>query len=255
MRGYVALIFFFLSSITFAGASDTDSLFYTSHVFDNRIKTVQLYKDGWNLSYPIIKLNSDEKLLLNFDLLGDQPESYYYTLIHCDKDWNKSDIFPNDYMTGFTENPMEDYANSFNTTVSYIHYKLSFPNDKVGIILSGNYILEVYPSGKPEEPAITQRFIVTEDAARINVTAHRPLMTKDNNTISRSILMLITQALKLMIRTETCLLLFFRTEDGTMPKETSSLIFMEIMNLNTIHCLIKIFFRAEMNSVILILKA
>ena len=181
MRGYLASILFFLSLITLAGPRDTDSLFYTSHVFDQRIKTVQLYKDGWNLSYPIIKLNSDEKLLLNFDLLADQPEAYYYTLIHCDKDWNKSDIFPNDYMTGFTENPLEDYANSFNTTVSYIHYKLSFPNDKIGIILSGNYILEIYPSGKPEEPAITQRFIVTEDLAGINVTAHRPQMTKENN--------------------------------------------------------------------------
>ena len=30
--------------------------------------------------------------------------------------------------------------------------------------------------------SITQRFIVTEDAVKINVTAHRPQMTKDNNT-------------------------------------------------------------------------
>ena len=62
-----------------------------------RIKTVQLYKEGWNLSYPIMKLNSNEKLALHFDLLSDQAESYYYTFIHCDKDWNKSDIFPDDY--------------------------------------------------------------------------------------------------------------------------------------------------------------
>jgi len=53
-----------------------------------------------------MKLNSDEKLVLNFDLLGDQPETYYYTFIHCDKDWKKSDIIPNDYMSGDTENPL-----------------------------------------------------------------------------------------------------------------------------------------------------
>jgi len=88
-----------------------------------------------------MKLNSNEKLVLNFDLLGDQPESYYYTFILCDKDWKKSDVFPNDYMAGYTENPVEDFENSFNTTVSYIHYKLSFPNDKVSLKLSGNYIL------------------------------------------------------------------------------------------------------------------
>jgi Domain of unknown function (DUF5103) len=182
MNRLVVFILIYLSSVTIVGASDTDSTFYTNHISDQRIKTVQLYKDGWNLSYPIIKLNSNEKLVLNFDLLGDQPETYYYTFIHCDKDWNKSDIFPNDYMTGYTENPIEDYENSFNTTVSYIHYKLSFPNDRVSLKLSGNYILLIYPSDKLEEPAITQRFIVTEDAAKIEITAHRPQMTKDNNT-------------------------------------------------------------------------
>jgi Domain of unknown function (DUF5103) len=182
MNRLVVFILLYLSSVTIVGASDTDSTFYTNHIFDQRIKTVQLYKDGWNLSYPIIKLNSNERLVLNFDLLGDQPETYYYTFIHCDKDWNKSDIFPNDYMTGYTENPIEDYENSFNTTVSYIHYKLSFPNDRVSLTLSGNYILLIYPSDKLQEPAITQRFIVTEDAIKIEITAHRPQMTKDNNT-------------------------------------------------------------------------
>jgi hypothetical protein len=177
----VFLILLFLPA-RLASASDADSVFYTSHIFDNRIKTVQLFKDGWNLSYPIMKLNSNEKLVLNFDLLADQPETYYYTFIHCDKDWQKSDIFPNDYMTGNIENPVENYTNSFNTTVSYIHYKLTFPNEKVSISLSGNYILEIYPSDRPLEPVLTQRFIVTEDAIKINVTAHRPQMTKENNT-------------------------------------------------------------------------
>jgi hypothetical protein len=182
MPGLAVLILLFFSSVTIFGANDTDSTFYANHVSDQRIKTVQLYKDGWNLSYPIIKLNSNEKLVLNFDLLAEQPETYYYTFIHCDKDWKKSDIFPNDYMTGNSENPVEDYENSFNTTVSYIHYRLCFPNDRVNLILSGNYILEIYPDGKPEEPAITQRFIVSEDATKITVTAHRPQMQKENNT-------------------------------------------------------------------------
>ena len=48
--------------------------------------------------------------------------------------------------------------------------------------LSGNYILKIYPSDKPEEPVITQRFIVAEDAAKINISTHRPQMTKDNNS-------------------------------------------------------------------------
>jgi hypothetical protein len=114
--------------------------------------------------------------------MGDDAESYYYTFIHCDKDWNKSDIFPNDYINGDLENPIEEYGSSFNTTVSYIHYRLIFPNERVSLTRSGNYIISIYPAGKQDEPTITQKFIITEDAAKINITAHRPMMTKDNNS-------------------------------------------------------------------------
>ena len=182
MTKSILSIFLFISSVICFAAGDSDSILYTNHVYDQKIKTVQLYKEGWNLSYPIIKLNSAEKLVLNFDLLADQPESYYYTFIHCDKDWKKSDIFINDYLSGDIENPIEDYESSFNTTVAYYHYKLTFPNERVSLSKSGNYILKIFPSGKPEEPAITERFIITEDAAKIDVNIHRPQMTKENNT-------------------------------------------------------------------------
>ena len=180
------IFYFFLTFFIFSSAAGQqnypDSLLNTNHIYNDKIKTVQLYKEGWNLSYPIIKLNSNEKLILHFDLLGDRAETYYYTFVHCDKDWKKSDIFPNDYLDGFAENQIEDYQSSFNTTVGYFHYEMSFPNERVKLTLSGNYILVVYPVNKPSAPALTQRFIITEDAIKINVSAHRPLMTKENNT-------------------------------------------------------------------------
>jgi len=159
-----------------------DPSYYTNTIFDKRIKTVQLYREGWNLSYPLINLNSDERLVLHFDLLDDQAETYYYTFVHCSKDWEKSDIFINDYLEGFPENEIEDFKPSFNTTVDYIHYKLIFPNERIKITLSGNYILCIYPNGNPDKPVLTRRFIVTEDAAKIDIKIHRPQMTSDNNT-------------------------------------------------------------------------
>jgi hypothetical protein len=178
------LLTFFLSNIIPSVKQNQvpDSILYSDHVFSEKIKTVQLYKEGWNLSYPVIKLNSDEKLVLHFDFLNDRAESYDYTIIHCDKDWNKTDIFYSEYLDGFPENPLEDYKASFNTTVGYFHYQVSIPNDRVKLKISGNYILRVFPSGKPDEPAITRRFVVTENATGITVSAHRPLMTKSNNT-------------------------------------------------------------------------
>jgi hypothetical protein len=88
----------------------------------------------------------------------------------------------NEYLEGFPENPIEEYKPSFNTTVNYIHYKLVFPNDKAVLKLSGNYILMVYPDDNPDKPVLTQRFMVSEDAAEITVNTHRPQMTSNNNS-------------------------------------------------------------------------
>jgi hypothetical protein len=149
---------------------------------DNRIKSIRLYKEGWNLSYPIIKFSSNEKLILHFDLLDEQPETYYYSFIHCDKDWNESGAFVSDYIEGFEENPLEDYEASFNTTVSYYHYSLAFPNDRIRLKLSGNYLIIIYLPGQRDRPVITRRFVVTEEVVKIDVNVRRPLMTKNNNT-------------------------------------------------------------------------
>ena len=181
---FTFVLIFMLTFLSVKGQPTyTDPVYYTNHIFNDKIKSVQLYLERWNLSYPILKLHSNDKLVFHFDLLEDQAETYSYTFIHCDKDWNKSDIFPNDYTDGYAENPVEEYEPSFNTTVKYTHYKIAFPNDRVMLKYSGNYILVIYPTDTPEEPAITQRFIVTEDAVKINTDVHRPQMSStDKNT-------------------------------------------------------------------------
>lgn len=178
--GSFPVIFFFIILAEPVWSQD-DSLIFTGHIFNNSIKTVQLHNEKWNLSYPLIKLNSDEKLVLSFDLPGDNSEAYYYTFIHCDKDWQRSDILSSAYLEGFPENPVEDYESSFNTTFHYVHYHLTFPNESVSFKVSGNYIIMVYPTSEPENPVLTQRFMVSEDIVPISVEAHRPRLSGDVN--------------------------------------------------------------------------
>jgi len=193
MQKYLILTFVFILNVNsplptifnpclLTGSEFSDPLLFSNQIFTDKIKTIQLYKEGWNLSYPIIRLNSAEKLVLHFDLLGDQIETYYYTFIHCDKDWKKSDIFTGNFIEGYPENPLEEYKHSFNTTVNYVHYKLVFPNDRIRLMLSGNYILSVFPVNEPEKPVLTHRFIITEEIVRISIDLHRPKMTSDVNT-------------------------------------------------------------------------
>lgn len=141
------------------------------------IKSGRLHREEWNLSYPVISLGSGEKLVLHFDLLDDNVETYYYSFTHCDKDWNPSGVFESEYLQGFVENRIEDYDMSFNTTVNYIHYSLSFPNRDVSFKISGNYIISVYPFGEPGRPVITKRFMVSENEASIEARALRSRLT------------------------------------------------------------------------------
>ncbi len=142
-----------------AKAQPEDKVFEDT-VFSGNIKTVELYLKGWRMSYPYLRLESDNTLCLDFDDLGEVPGTYYYTFIHCDADWRPSDLTETDYLDGYTENEITDYKSSVNTTVPYTHYHLSFPNDDVRFLLTGNYVVLVYRDMDREKPVLTARFMI-----------------------------------------------------------------------------------------------
>jgi hypothetical protein len=147
---------------------------YRDHIFRETVKTVLLYKEGWELSYPVIELNSQDRLVLSFDDLADKVSNFSYTLIHCNAYWNPSPISQNEYIDGFTEAQLTDYSYSFNTTVPYIHYHLVIPNENMNITCSGNYILLVFDEYDRNQPVITRRFSVFERQVTIETNIHRP---------------------------------------------------------------------------------
>ena len=154
----------------------------SNRIYDDKIKTVQLHRAESNFSYPVMTLNSNDKLVLSFDQLGNRSENFHYAFIHCTKDWTKSNIFEQDYIDGFNDNPVENYRQSFNTTTPYFHYKVSFPNDRINLKRSGNYAIIVYPAGRPDRPVLVQRFMITENSVGININIQRPTGTENNTT-------------------------------------------------------------------------
>ncbi len=140
-----------------------------NEIFDVNIKTVLLHKAGFEMSEPIIQLNSNEKLLLSFDDLNDiKVKNFKYTIQHCNARWEASDLLTNQYILGFQEDYINNYEFSLNTMVPYIHYRLEFPNEYLAPILSGNYILKVYEDNE-ENLVFTKRFKVLEP--QINIEA------------------------------------------------------------------------------------
>ena len=148
----------------------TQTVVNEDRVYDNNIQTVLFYQLGDQLTDPVIELNSKDKLMLEFDDFD--TESYYfrYTVVHCDKDWNTSDLDKIDYIEGYQEGEITQYNFSLNAIPGYIHYSLVFPNSDMNIKYSGNYILKVYLDNDDDENVIlTRRFFVYEPLATVAV--------------------------------------------------------------------------------------
>jgi len=166
----IAVFFFFTVLQSY---SQEKKYYYENAVYQEHIKSVQMYRAGFDLSHPVLTLNEDAQLLFKFDDLSDEGRNYYYTVIHCDANWNESYISQTEYINGFPENPITDYKLSFNTTFNYTNYQVLIPNDNMKMNYSGNYVLVVYEDNDKEKVVITQRFYIVEPKVDIQGTVHR----------------------------------------------------------------------------------
>ena len=142
-----------------AALPNDNSCYYPS------IKSIQAFKEGFELSPPIIRLNSTERIQVAFDDLDPDLKRYKFTIIHCESDWKTSgELSPSDYISGYREENIDQNAYSYNTTVKYIHYTIAFPTANMQPKLSGNYIFMVYEEDT-SQVAFTVRFMVVETSS------------------------------------------------------------------------------------------
>lgn len=158
---------------TCSALAQEEIYYYENAIYRENIKSVQAHRDGFVLSNPIRALNEDVVLVFKFDDISPEVKDYYYTVVHCDADWNESFIAQEEYIDGFAENPVDDYALSFNTTFEYVNYQIMIPNDHLRLKYSGNYALVVYEDGDKEKKVFTRRFHVYENVTNVVGDVHR----------------------------------------------------------------------------------
>jgi hypothetical protein len=187
LRKYLfAGLLFLVSSGLSAQASETvfdENGIAREMVLDEQIRTIQLYREGWINSYPIMTIQEQVPLVLEFDELSDNISALSYMVFHCDADWRRSELTEQEYMEGYFENRIDDVEGSFNTYTSYQHYRLQLPNDDIRFTESGNYLLVVYRDYDPGQVVFTRRFMVSEAVVTIQADVHRPVLTmyRDNS--------------------------------------------------------------------------
>lgn len=145
-------------------------------IFYNYIKTAQIRNNSNILSYPVFELSSIEKIIIEFDDLNHNSSinDYQFTVIHCNNNWQKSDLFFSQYCSGNEHNYFEDISQSFNTLTLYSHYKIELPNINLNFLLSGNYIFCVFKNSEPSDTVLTLRFSIYEKLSSISGQIKHP---------------------------------------------------------------------------------
>ncbi len=139
-------------------------------IYAPNIKTVQAVVNNDWLSPPVMVLNSQDVLQIDFDELSHEYHRFVYTIEHCEADWSKSEgIFESDYLDGFNNIQIEDYENSRGTIVPYTHYKLQIPNDYCKLKMSGNYRLTVYDENEDNRKMFQVEFMVAEQSMAVSM--------------------------------------------------------------------------------------
>ena len=141
---------------------------YKTEALTDDIQTIQVNNSGNWGSLPLIELGSDETVYINFDRLGEDSYNYLrYKIIYCNTDWTRSSLSDVEFLNGFNNNPVDDYANSVNTNVLYTNYLLKIPNNEVNLKLSGNYVVEIFEESNPSETLLRACFSVLDKKVQI----------------------------------------------------------------------------------------
>lgn len=154
------LSFIFCLSLSFYVFSQ--NLLIEDQVYDSNVKTVLLYPERSVLQAPAIPLSQEIPLILEFDMLGSEAENFAVQIVNCDRNWHISQLNQVEYLEDYNEFYIRDRNYSFNTKVSYTHYRFVVPKVKV----SGNYLLKVYEDRNESRLILSKRFMVfSEDAS------------------------------------------------------------------------------------------
>lgn len=132
------------------------------------IKSI-LFKGPTEDQFPVVQLG--EPVSLEFDDLSASEQDYYYRLVHCDYNWEPSQLLKSQYLDGTDNQRIITYWNSYNTLQPFSNYRMTLPNPQTRLRVSGNYVLEIYNTA--QELQFSRRFVVYQDLVQVGATVKR----------------------------------------------------------------------------------
>lgn len=145
-----------------------------NNTYQNHIKSIVVSVNGDIESIPVLRLSSNDFIVMTFDDLNNSEDDFFYRIVHCDRDWNRTEMNELDYIDGFNDEIFRVWEFSEVTEVEFTHYWIQFPNRDTRFKISGNYMLHVYQKdGEDIIPMVSRRFVISEDRGIINTNQVR----------------------------------------------------------------------------------
>ncbi|MDE6715559.1 MAG: DUF5103 domain-containing protein, partial [Muribaculaceae bacterium] len=74
-----------------------------TRIYNSNYKSLQVHPANNEFAPPVIELNSDERLIISFDELKSDRTYLRYRILHCNADWQPSQLVDSEYLDGFNE--------------------------------------------------------------------------------------------------------------------------------------------------------
>ena len=146
----------------------------------------------------VIDGSEDENTLeISFDEMSHDVHQYSYRVVHCNREWTKSDISSYEYVDGFTTADIVEYEHSMNTQQAYTHYSFAFPNEDMQLKASGNYVVQIYEDGDQEQVVAEVCFRVVEPLVGIEANIRANTDIELNGRYQQLDIDVMTKALNL----------------------------------------------------------
>ena len=170
----VALLFLFsVLILNPSNISAQDNIFdlpAIDTVYEPAVKTVLFYKNSPEETLPVLSFSQTDYLQLEFDLLEGSPRELYYSIFHFDQNWNPDELRPEEFLKGFQEEQIMQFASSRKTRIPYIHYQLTLQSELFN--LSGNYLICI--SDRFKNVLFTRRFYLSDNKILVSVKFKDP---------------------------------------------------------------------------------
>lgn len=166
------LLLLWLCATAFAAQASDSTIRYSNYIYEGDIRSVQLTNAESGFNFPLIQVGEISKLMLNFDQLNPERDYYQFTLIHCDANWNPSNLQKSQYLYGTGFDNIDNATFSTGTLTQFTHYSITFPTENTKPRVAGNFLLLVYRNFDEKDIILSRRILVLDNKGALAMNVH-----------------------------------------------------------------------------------